>query len=94
MTPAERYASAKVQGENAHRKPLENRVWVCKLREIRDRVGLTLDDVAEALDLTRSLVHRLEHGHETTLAHARRVAAFFGVTVEEMWPQMANQPKE
>jgi DNA-binding XRE family transcriptional regulator len=93
MTPAEEYAS-KRQRAARHRKPKRNTVWLCLLREYRDRIGLTLDDVADALKMSKTAIHQIENGQDTMLTTARAVAKFFGVAVESMWPALAEHKKE
>jgi DNA-binding XRE family transcriptional regulator len=58
---------------------------VCKLRQLRLSLGLTLKDVSEAAGLATSVVCKIELGNETTLSSAFKLARFYGKIIEELW---------
>lgn len=81
MTPAEKMAASK-----KHSLPREARV-VCHLRAHRQAHGLSIRDVADAIGMSLSSFHALENGyHEPMLTNARKLAAFFGCTIDDLWP--------
>jgi DNA-binding XRE family transcriptional regulator len=57
----------------------------CKVKELRKSLGLTQQDVALAVGVTRPTVWAAERGWEITLTTALAVARFFGRPVEEIW---------
>lgn len=84
MTPAERFAAKKV------RKPASTgrkTVWVCRVRELRESLGLTLRDVERATGVSNATVCHIEQGFDPQLSTARKLAEFFGTTVEHLWPK-------
>jgi len=86
MTPAERVAKAKMNHrEPSNAKSVRNVVWVCRLREKRRALRLSLDDVAEAVGVSKTALHQIEHGTDPMLTTARRLAGFFGCAVEDLW---------
>lgn len=92
MTPAEQCARAKAEATRGPRnqKELRDAKWRCRLREARERVGLTLGDVAGAMKMSKCSMHRIEHGSDLRHTTARKLAAFFGVGVDELWPELAT----
>ena len=57
-----------------------------KLRYYRRMRDLTQDDLGAALDVTRHTVMAIEkRKYEPSIALALKIAAFFGVPVEEMF---------
>jgi putative transcriptional regulator len=57
-----------------------------RLREIRTQAGLTQADLAERLGVSRQAVIALETDkHSPSLDLAYRIAAVFGLTVEEVF---------
>ncbi len=89
MTPAEKAAAAK---KPAKCKPLLGKrsvrayPWACTLREARQALRLSLRDVAGGCDLSIAGLSEIERGTDPQLSTARRLATFFGKTVEELWP--------
>ncbi len=60
------------------------------LRALRQRARLTQRDLAIALDVTPSMVHRWErHGATPSTPHLVRLAAVLGVTVDDLLGQLA-----
>ena len=92
MTPAERLAKSK-----PWRRPPRNKAeprtpaWVCRVRERREALRLSLRDVAGAVRLSVTALHQIEHGGDPQLTTARRLADFFGATVEDLWPRRSPQ---
>lgn len=93
MTPAEKLSKAKPwrrdprnKGSGAPRKVF----WVCRIRDRREALRLSLRDVAGAVRLSVTALHQIEHGTDPQLTTARRLAEFFGCGVEELWPKRAK----
>lgn len=86
MTPAEKLA-AKVKAERKprNRKPVRQKVWNSNLRAYRERLELSLDQVAAAVGLSKTALWQLENGTDPMLTTARRLADFFGVDVWGLW---------
>jgi transcriptional regulator with XRE-family HTH domain len=55
-----------------------------RLRELREATGLSQSDVAKLVGVTVSTVSRWEHGERPTLAHRRKLARVYRVTLEEL----------
>ena len=86
LSPAELLAAAKAPRIKAA-KPNPAAVWKCCLREHRTRLGLTLDEVAEQVGLSKTGLWQIEHGSDPMLTTARKLAAFYGVAVEVIWKE-------
>ena len=84
MSPAERIASAKPKRKPGRERRMDH---VCRVRERRKALRLTLDEVCEALGISKAALSYLERGATPTLERARKLAEFFGVTVDELWPE-------
>lgn len=83
MSPAEELAASKPLKKS---KPA---VWRCTIVERRKKLGLTIRDIGKAVGITDAAVSVIERGQDPMLTTARKLAAFFGVTVEELWPELA-----
>lgn len=88
MTPAEQLAAAKtatkpdaIKKANCTRKL----PWQPRLKELRETLKLSLDEVAEAAQLSKSGLWELEQGGDPLLSTAARLAEFFGKPIEEIW---------
>jgi DNA-binding XRE family transcriptional regulator len=83
LSPAERLA-AKRPRRRAPRngKTVRKLVWLCNLRDRRERLRLTLDAVAEAVKLSKTALWHLEQGTDPLLTTARKLAAFYGTTTD------------
>lgn len=58
----------------------------CAVATIRKTLGLTIRDVQEGTGLSNAFICQVEHGCEISLTNARKLAAFFGKKIEELWP--------
>lgn len=57
-----------------------------KIKEYRKIKGVTQDDLAKAVDVTRQTIISLECGrYNASLILAHKLAVFFGVTIEELF---------
>jgi DNA-binding XRE family transcriptional regulator len=84
-SPAEQLARSKVQRRKA--QPKRDAVWVCTLSDCRQRLRLTIAEVAAAVGLSNSGYWLIERGGDTTLTTARRLAEFFDTPIEALWPR-------
>ncbi len=95
LTPAEELAARKpprkAPGSKRLAQPI---VWRCRVREFRESLRLSMRDVAQAIDLSPTGLFQIEHGTDPQLTTARRLAAFFGRSVEELWPGLAGEARE
>ncbi|MBK8270205.1 MAG: helix-turn-helix transcriptional regulator [Planctomycetes bacterium] len=62
-----------------------NTIFVCRVRELRNELNLSLREVALILHMSAANIHRIERGSDVPLSTARRIAAAFGKTVDEIW---------
>lgn len=82
QSAAERLAKVKAVREAADGE------IVCHLRQLRERLGLSLRDVGAAADVSHEAVGLWERGRcRPVLGTAYRVAEFFGVSVYDIWPE-------
>lgn len=91
LSPAEELAASKFARRG--RRVVRPVAWVCKVREARKAIGLTLIEVGREIGVVPGTLSQVERGVDPTLTTARKIAAFFGKTVEELWPELA-EPKE
>ena len=57
-----------------------------KIKEYRKIKGVTQDDLAKAVDVTRQTIISLEGvRYNASLILAHKLAVFFGVTIEELF---------
>lgn len=87
MTPAEKLAASKPPRRTKPAKPRYGRAypWDCRCRQARQSHRLSLRDVATAVKLSIAGLCEIERGSDPQLTTARRLAAFYGRTVEELW---------
>ncbi len=95
MTPAESLAKKlkdgkAPRGDNAGARCQPKHL--CNIKELRETLGLTQRDVANAVGSSGPVIHCAEHGHEIYLSLALKLAKFFGLSVEEIW-QPLPEPK-
>ncbi|WP_297466961.1 helix-turn-helix transcriptional regulator [Thermococcus sp.] len=57
-----------------------------RLRELREKKGLTQEELARALGVTRQTIIAIEKGkYDPSLKLAFRIARFFGVKIEDVF---------
>ncbi|NJE85166.1 transcriptional regulator [Thermococcus sp. CX2] len=57
-----------------------------RLRELREAGGLTQEELAKALGVTRQTIIAIERGkYDPSLKLAFRIARFFGVKIEDIF---------
>jgi DNA-binding XRE family transcriptional regulator len=82
MTPAERLAANKAKTKLPKDR---NVVHDCRLAEMRLELGLSLKAVGEAIGMTQAGLWNIEHGTDPMLTTARKIAKFYGKTIDEIW---------
>lgn len=92
MTPAEKVAATK---RHKSQRPIVARFglarkypWKCRIRDARLALRLSLRDVATGAKLSIAGLSEIERGTDPRLTTARRLAVFFGSTVEQLWPEL------
>ena len=85
-TPAEKASARKAKKRKGLRTTRKFGVLECQLSELRGALGLSMRDVAAGTGLSDACICDAEHGSEICLTTARRIAAFFGTTVDTIWP--------
>ena len=89
-SPAEQLAKTKQRrkprrlGQNSDG---HHRVWNCKIADLRESLGLSIRDVAEACGFSTAGLWQIEHGTDPMLTSAARLAEFYGKRVHELWPE-------
>ena len=57
-----------------------------RLRELREELGITQEELARALGVTRQTIIAIEKGkYDPSLKLAFRIARFFNTTIEEIF---------
>ena len=57
-----------------------------RLRELRKRQGVTQDELASAVGVTRQTILALENGrYDASLRLAHKLSRYFGVTIEDLF---------
>lgn len=56
------------------------------LKKVREELGLTQRDVSTGSGINNATVCDAELGFEVTLSTALKLAAFFGKSIESLWP--------
>ena len=88
MTPAEKLAARKPwRRQPRNGVAVRRTVWRCRLREVRESLRISLRDVAKECGFSVSALWQVEMGGDPMLTTARKLAAFFGKSVEELWPK-------
>lgn len=81
LTPAEKLARKKPKRPaNPRHVKLE-----CRLRELRQRAGLTQVEVAAAVGISQGGLSFLENSGEPALTTAIKLSIFYDVAVTEIW---------
>lgn len=90
VPPAQRAAENRAQrlARSTGRKPQIRHVVfrVCRAKEIRKRLGLTTYDVARDLELSHGTIANIELGFDTLFGTAKKLAAYYGVGIADIWP--------
>jgi DNA-binding XRE family transcriptional regulator len=76
----------------AKKEPKTSAFWRCRLREYRTRLGLSQTEVARTVGLSRPQLVSVENGQNTMLSTAVKLAEFYGVAVEVLWPERLVKP--
>ena len=69
----------------------QNPVWECRIREYREKAKLSLSEMAGHVGLSKTGLWQIEQGSDPMLSTARKIAEFFGVKVEVLWPKRSLQ---
>lgn len=85
-TPAEELAAAKSAAPARITPARKDGVLICKCRELRQSLRLTIADVVMATGISAAGYHAIEQGCETTITTARKLSVFFGRSIDELWP--------
>ena len=92
MTPAEKIAASKPLRkcrEVLNGSPRDY-PWTCLVRHARLSLRLSLRDVAASVGMSIAGLSQVERGAETTLRTARKLAVFFGMRLEDLWPALRS----
>lgn len=76
---------------------MSENIITTRLRQLRDRIGVNQDVVAEACDISRVALTRYENGQRVPRAQiAARLADYYGVTVDYLLGRddTPTQPQE
>lgn len=88
-TPAEKASAKKLAAGRKLRKPTppkESPVWLTTLRQERERLHLSLRDVASGVGLSVAAYWRIERGYaDPCLTTVRRICKYFGTDVYRLW---------
>lgn len=84
-SPAEVLSSKKKRRKRSARPP-RKLIWKCEVHRHREALGLSMKEVATACGMTQSGFFCIEYGTDPQLTTARRIAEFFGKTIDELWP--------
>lgn len=85
-TPAEELAAKKAAKPAKVTPARQDGVLICKCRELRQSLKLTIADVVMATRISAAGYHAIEQGCETTITTARKLSVFFGMPIDELWP--------
>lgn len=72
-------------------KPVVGGALVCRLQALRVDQGISLDDLCKATSMSKSNLHRIEHGGDVQLTTAYAIASAFGCEVQYIWPPPATR---
>ncbi len=96
MTPAEKAAAAKPPRKNGplpKERSKRRYPWDCLVRAMRISLRLAMRDVAKGCGLSIAGLSEIERGTDPQLTTARKLATFFGKTIEEIWPQLRGDSR-
>ncbi len=94
MTPAEELAKQRKPRRYGTGSACVKIVWHSRVRELRENLGLTMRDVADALGLSVTGLFAIEHGSDPQLTNAMKLAKFYGVDIEDTWKLLKGQAAE
>lgn len=87
MTPAEKLAKEKPR-RKLREKPYERTShWHCGITRLRHELRISLDDVADAIGISKTTLWQIEHGTDPMLTTAMKLSVFFGRPIESMWTE-------
>ena len=90
MTPAEKLAAGRPRGRARRNRSARVPVWVCLVRAERERLNLPMRAVAGALGVSLANLSAVENGSNVELSTAKKLAAFYGKSVDDLWPRRAE----
>lgn len=84
MSPAEKLAK-KIKSK---RRQIRARIGIidCKVRDLRHSLGLSTQAAAQGCGMSIANFNRVERGGDVQMTSAKKLAAFFGKPIEELWP--------
>lgn len=85
MTPAEKLAKKNPRRTRKPSEPLPNAAFTCHCAALRNSLNLSVRAVSDALEMSVAGYWRIEKGGEVLLSTARRIAAFYGRKIDELW---------
>lgn len=93
LSPAEMLAAQKKLNPQPYGKLVRRYkcVWVCKIKDMRNALGLSLRDIEQATGINNVTLSFIERGAEPTLSNAYRLAEFFGKPLNEIWPEKIKE---
>lgn len=93
MTPAEKVAK-KIRSQRGPRNNVRpDGPLRCRVREVREAVGISMNVAAEAIGFSLAGMSQLERGGDCVMTTAHKIAAFYGKTVDELWPPPRRRGK-
>lgn len=86
-TPAQLLAASKTAKPSRPINPNSSckSPWNCCLRRLREELGLSLDDVANAVGMSKAGYWGLEQGGDPMLTTAHKLCKFFGKVSCDIW---------
>lgn len=90
---AERLAATKPRPRVKAADKKAKRIWSCRVRELREKLGLSVQDVADACGMSSSTLWQIECGANLLLTSAKSLADFFGRPIPDLWPELNASPK-
>lgn len=85
LTPAEKLAKEKKKRPQPKRAERQIPPFNCILKQLRTSVGLSLRDVEKATGVNNVTLWKLEYGYDACLTTAMKLAAFYGMRVDDIW---------
>ncbi len=66
----------------------------CNLIVVRERMGVSQPEMAVKMGLSPSGLWKIEQGTAVKLNVARKIAKFYGKSIDELWPEELEQVPE